>query len=74
MECKTTKKNGLTYHAHAEFCEHLFPGESESLREAYKAGQDKAQNGVNTTNSNFRHFSSKTRMKAWELGVKSKEN
>lgn len=70
-ECKTTVIEGIRYHAHADFCEHLFPGVSEEIKEAYEAGKDKALNGANTENCNMSHFRTKEQMRAWELGTKA---
>ena len=36
--------------------------------EAYEHGKDAAQNGANTTNSNFRIFSSPEMRDAWQKG------
>ena len=43
--------------------------ESE-LREAYEAGLSKHNYGADSDNCNFRHFTTKAKMKAWERGEK----
>lgn len=40
------------------------------LREAYSAGLSKLNHGANTENCSFRHFGTKSKMKAWEFGAK----
>lgn len=47
---------------------HIEDKEKE-LREAYAAGLSKHNHGANDDNCNFRHFSSRPKMKAWERGA-----
>lgn len=43
---------------------------SDELKYCEKMGYDSVINGANTTNCNFRIFSTKEKMRAWERGVK----